>query len=123
MTISPWPTDIPNDVLVAGYDEAFADNIKEVKTDDGRGLRRKKYTKPPRFTLSATIPDLTRSQVAMLDTFFHTTLADGTLPFTFLHPRKLVNVTTRFVSGRPPRIVPSGSGVYWDAIVSFEIDP
>lgn len=39
---------------------------------------------------------LTGAQVATLETFYRTTLADGTLPFTMTHPRTGVDGTFRF---------------------------
>ena len=43
-------------------------------------------------------------QVAIFQTFYEDTLKDGTLPFSWKHPRTQVNTNFRFVGGQPQKI-------------------
>ena len=63
---------------------------------------------------------MTTAQVATFDTFFVTTLTDGTISFTWTHPRTGAGATLRFVE--PPVYVPVG-GDYWKAVIKLEILP
>jgi hypothetical protein len=47
---------------------------------------------------------MTNTQLVTFLTFYETTLEDGSLPFTQLHPRTLVNYSWMFNPGDEPRI-------------------
>lgn len=68
---------------------------------------------------------ITRAQLAVFDTFFHDTLAGGSLAFEWTHPRTAETVDARMVN--PPTykpMAPRGDGTeYWSATFTIETFP
>ena len=114
-----WPPSLPQDVLVQGYDEALAENVVRTTMDAGPAKVRRRFTAGVRnFRLTVY---LTRTQTDTLESFFDTTVKDGSLPFDWTHPRKQTSVTFRFVT--PPRFHPDGSGARWLTTLDLEVLP
>lgn len=76
-----WPAGLPQNVLVANYAEAVGDGLLEYQPDTGPTITRRRSSANPRpVTMNF---ELTSAQLAILKTFFETTLIGGSLPFTF----------------------------------------
>ncbi|HEY9081346.1 hypothetical protein [Magnetovibrio sp.] len=120
--VEAWPLDLPLDPLIAGYDEVIPSNIKEKQTSSGVPLRFRKYTRPPRFPLSITLP-FTRAQVATFLTFYEVTLVDGINPFTFTHPRTGTAITCYFRAEQDLHFKPQPGAKEWHLPVQLEIEP
>ncbi|MGE0256925.1 MAG: hypothetical protein AB7N54_20245 [Alphaproteobacteria bacterium] len=119
MPNAEWPGELPDDVLVEGYREAFPDLLVRTEMDAGPAKVRRRFTAAVR-PLSVRL-DLDREQVDDLDEFFSDDLEHGALPFDWTHPRTGDAVTFRFT--RPPEIRPDGDGTVWLAELQLEILP
>lgn len=95
--------------ILAGFGESAPDQLLETKTDAGPGKLRRRSTgaaRPIQCSIMCT-PD----QMTAFDTFFETTLAGGSVDFTWVSPRTQAAKTLRF--RKPvPKYVPLGGG-HW----------
>lgn len=102
-----WPTTLPQYVLEAGYQEGLEDQSVETQMDAGPAkIRRRFTTVTRRFSVMV---QMTPEQGAIFETFYLTTLAGGTLPFDWVHPRTRAARTFRF-RRPPPTVQVSGGG-------------
>lgn len=113
-----WPVELPQDVLVEGYDEKFSLQTIRTQVDAGPAKVRRRTSAGVRL-LSCSL-DLTRAQVDLLDQFYHATLQGGALSFEWKHPRTQAMSLMRLVD--PPAMKPL-SGMLWIAKLSLEILP
>ena len=104
-----WPGTLPALVNVAGFGESPPDQAVETPTDAGPGKSRRRQTgtqRPIKCSIRCTL-----AQVEIFDAFWLTTLAAGTLNFTWVSPRTQAAKTLRFK--KPiPAYVPLG-GPNW----------
>jgi len=112
---------LPTDPLSQGYDEGFGDNLVRTQMELGPPKKRPRSTAAVQ-PLTVTF-DLTRAQVATLEAFYQATLGQGSLNFTWTHPRTAAAIEVGFRS--PPRIRPASNshGEAWDATCEFEVFP
>lgn len=104
-----WPGTLPALVTQAGFSESVPDQAIETPTDAGPGKVRRRQTGTQR-PIKAAIR-CTAAQVAAFDTFWLSTLAAGTLQFTWVNPRTQAAATLRF--RKPvPAYTPLGGGNY-----------
>ena len=92
MTAS-WPGSLPQKPLL-GFTEQRQRNLAMFSPDVGPPKMRRRSTAVP-VNSSITLK-LTDTQLATFDLFFEVTLADGTLPFTWPHPRTGINYSWIF---------------------------
>ena len=118
MTSIVWPPELPTDVLVEGYDEAFPDPLIRTKTESGVAKVRRRFTA---IAQPLTVQfDMTRAQVDIFESFLEDTLKGGALPFDWTHPRKLIAVQARIIPPVKPKPL---SGKAWVVPVQMEILP
>jgi hypothetical protein len=112
-----WPGGLPQSPLLAATKEALADNVVRSPMDTGPAKVRRRATAGVRkMTLESL---MTTAQVATLDTFFTTTLLDGSLPFDWTSPRTGATVTFMFTG--PPDW--GTAGAQWRVNLPLEIRP
>ena len=113
-----WSTSLPTAMLmVDGSGGTFGDNTIRSKPDVGPAkLRRRSTARPDTFTGSQL---LTAAQIAILDTFYKTTLCGGSLPFSWKHPVSGATVDMRFLS--PPSF--ANRGKLWIVTYQLEVLP
>lgn len=92
--MSAWPASLPQFFLEAGYREPLEDQLIESDMDAGPAKVRRRFTTATRI-ISGSIA-MTQAQAAVFETFFATTCAGGSLPFTWVHPRTRAPATFRF---------------------------
>lgn len=112
-----WPATLPAP-SINSFQETPPDNLIRSNMDKGPAKVRRRTTanvRPIQFTLM-----LTEAQVAILDTFFNTTVFGGAEEFDYTHPRTGDAVSARFVS--PPQYMEK-EGVVYGASISLEIMP
>lgn len=102
VVLDVWPATLPQYVLQDGYAEPEPDVIRRTEMDEGPAKQRPRCTVGIRPFLMQIEVDL--DQVAIFQTFYEDTLKDGTLPFSWKHPRTQVNTNFRFVGGQPQKI-------------------
>jgi hypothetical protein len=95
MTTAVWPAGLPQRVLVNGYQERAPKIMSRTPMDAGIAKARRRFTAAPKLVDCQF--RMTSAQVDTLMAFFNDTLAGGTLPFTWLHPRTQINATWRFL--------------------------
>lgn len=83
--MATWPTSLPQQALLDGYQEQAMDNVVRSSVDQGPEMTRPRYTAAPvDFSVSLI---LTSTQCDALDSFYDATLNFGTTAFDWLHPR------------------------------------
>lgn len=90
-----WPATLP-EFNADSYSEEDADGLVRTQMDAGPEFRRRRFTAvPTRITTSLLLTD---TQTDTLLTFYRDTLAGGSLPFDWDHPRTEASVSMRFNS-------------------------
>ncbi|CAB4122388.1 hypothetical protein UFOVP32_16 [uncultured Caudovirales phage] len=99
MANASWPTSLPQYVLENGYSESLEDQTIETQMDTGPAKIRRRFTTTIRKFVIAVQLDPT--QMAVFEDFYLTTLAGGSLPFDWVHPRTRAAKTFRFRKPTP----------------------
>jgi hypothetical protein len=103
-----WPTGFPASFLYDGSSERWAENIVRSSMEVGPAkVRRRSTAGVRRITLEQ---NLTKTQVATMQTYYETTCAHGSLSATIADPRTGSNIEVRFVT--PPTIAVIGYEIY-----------
>jgi hypothetical protein len=111
-----WPAGLPQFVDEEGYGEDFEQAAIESPMDIGPPkIRRRQIGGFRRFSVSITVSD--DAAVTTFDTFWSTTLKQGTLPFDWVHPRTQAALTFRF-RNPPPKLRVRGEA----RTISFSLD-
>ena len=85
MAIPTWPTTLPLQPLVDGYEESWFSQTEYKTPDSGAPMVRRRQRLSIRAFKVQFV--LTEEQVNYLDDFIYNTLEGGTLRFSFVHPR------------------------------------
>lgn len=102
-----WPGTLPQYVLEAGYQETLEDQTVESQMDTGPAKVRRRFTNSVRrFQVTIQCDEV---QAADFEAFYLTTLAGGSLPFEWVHPRTRAIRTFRFKKP-PPQVTVVGGG-------------
>jgi hypothetical protein len=97
---TPWPATLPQCPILNGFSEQRQRNLAAFQPDVGPPKARRRSTAASVRTNVAF--RMTNTQILAFNTFFETTLADGSLPFDWLHPVTKVNYTWMFDTGDAP---------------------
>jgi len=89
-----WPSTLPQCPIMQSFAEQRQRNVASFKPDVGPPKQRRRSTAVAVQTNVAF--RMTRAQLTIFDTFYETTLEDGTLPFTWNHPITLTNYEWMF---------------------------
>ena len=120
MTIPVWPEALPQYLIFNGYKEAPPDVVLASKMEIGPDKLRRRASNGPR-PIQGKLPPLTSAQVDVLLDFYEIDLLDGSLRFSWLHPRTGAPAEFRFVS-RPEPTGDDASAAYTVAL-DLEILP
>lgn len=113
-----WPETLPQSPLNDGYSETMGNSVLRSDMDTGVAKTRRRTSASVR-TMSARYI-LTADQAAALTVFFDVTVAGGSLPFTFPHPRTLADENARFTQ---PPLLRALAGGYVMAEIAMELLP
>lgn len=91
-----WPATIPQNPLLGPLKETPVPNKIDTQMDIGVPKSRRRYTKELRDLTWVFV--MTTAEVALFDTFYHTTLEGGTLPFDHVDSRTGVAASFRIKS-------------------------
>jgi hypothetical protein len=116
--MTAWPNTLPAAALLENFHESAPETIIRTDMDTGPAKIRQRSTAGMRSLSLHYL--LSASQVATLESFYLTTLAGGSLSFTFTHPRTVATVSCRFV--RPPEYG-DNNGSYFKVALELEIMP
>ena len=112
-----FPPSLPNPLL-GTFLEVPLDNVVRFPTDSGVAQTRRRYPKSVRKHTFELL--LTEAEVTIAEDFHEITLADGVLPFDWIHPRKQVVVIARYKIPSPAR---PASDTHFRMAFEFEIIP
>lgn len=113
-----WPGGVNQNAQVRSYGEAPDDNVARFNPEVGPPKTRRRMSIST-DTLSFDLI-LTSSEYDTFIAFFRSTIIDGTLPFTFTHPR--TSVVTTFVFVSPPKLS-ALSANYYNLAMSIQSVP
>lgn len=110
--MSAWPATIPQCPILNGLAEQRQRNVASFPPDVGPPKLRRRSTAAAVQT--TVVFKMSNAELVDFNTFYETTLADGTLPFTWDHPRTKVNYSWMFSADEAPqieRLAPNASQV------------
>jgi len=116
--MSSWPGCLPDYVLQDGYDESLPNYSIHTEMDVGPPKSRQRDSNMPAPMHMRVY--MTRAQTEILDEFYETVLAGGSLTFTKDHPRLETTATMKFTG--PPRYT-SASGLSYYADMDVIVLP
>lgn len=117
--MAAWPGTLPQVPLANGFQEVHPELSLRTNMDVGPAKVRRRQTAG---VVTMVCPfRLTTAQRATLVTFWQTTLAGGSLTFTWVHPITSAVITCRMVN--PPQFAPLSRGMYWGTTMQIEILP
>jgi len=100
MAAALWPSTLPQCPSMP-LSETPQPNVVSFKPEVGPPKKRRRST--AKGVLTECTFRMNNSQVLTFDTFYSTTLADGSLPFQWAHPRTKVNYNWMFSPGDEPQ--------------------
>lgn len=93
--MATWDTSLPQYADISGFGETPQVAKLETQMDTGPKHMRNLYTSVPKqYTIVITCTD---TQVDTFEDFYSIECANGTLEFTWVHPRKHTEATMRFI--------------------------
>lgn len=101
-----WPSTLPQQLQISGASLGYGDGLVEYGPDQGPSITRRGTTAVMRPLAGAMI--LSNAQVSTFETFFYTTILNGSLPFTFPDPRTGATLLVKFTKQAPPAYAPLG---------------
>ena len=114
---TPWPATLPQCPVLNGFSEQRQRNVVAFTPDVGPPKMRRRSTASS--TLTSVAYRMTKTQLDAFNTFYETTLADGSLPFDWRHPVTGVTYTWVFKSSDAPkreRMTPNTFRVTFDLV-------
>ena len=116
MPIPSWPADLPQNILAQGYKGELPNNLLRTSMDVGPAQVRRRGTVAVEPVTGNIL--CTPTELATLETFYETTLLDGTLRFSWVQPEDgTTAVEMRFTE--PPTW--SWVDGYYEVALSLEI--
>jgi hypothetical protein len=100
MMAAAWPASLPQCPILNAFSEQRQRNVRSFNPDVGPPKMGRRSTAVGVKTNTAW--RMTNAQVITFNTFYETTLADGTLPFDWPHPITKVSYTWMFDTGEAP---------------------
>lgn len=120
--MAAWPATLPQAFFV-GVSETKNNNLLRTKMDSGPDKVRRRFTAVGKKVVTPII--LTGTEKQIFDTFFETTIKDGSLSFAWKDPTD--DSTKNFRITKPPKFVCVKPGTIetreWRATLAMEILP
>lgn len=115
-----WPSALPRDMDTSSFNESPPSTTIRTEMDTGPAKVRQRFTAAPRPIKGDIL--MTDAQVEIFDQFYNQTIAGGSLPFEFTHPRTRQTVVVRFVN-RPTYKPNAGSDTFYLVTLDLEVLP
>ena len=116
--MATWPATLPPLTEVLSYAEVLGEGALRTPMDEGSDKVRALPNPEPDVIQEQQ--SLTLAQTLLLDTFYLTTLSNGTQSFDTTHPRIGTSVKLRFRRRPSPTYL---SGIYWTTNLELEVLP
>lgn len=97
-----WPATIPQCPILNGFSEQKQVNVVAFSPDVGPPKMRRRSTTA--WWQTSVAYRMTRTQLTTFNTFYETTIQDGSLPFTWKHPILQTNFDWVFDPKETPKI-------------------
>lgn len=114
-----WPGTLPQEGE-GGVSGSPQSNVVSFQPDVGPSIDRRRASITSR-TRDVKLPMMTATQLATFKTFFHDTLFDGVLPFTWVDPITSAAARMKFVQSKEPyretRIMPTLYSVEFQVMI------
>jgi hypothetical protein len=119
----PYVLGLPENFLADSYYESFAKNVLRSPMEVGPPKSRRRSTSGVKEL--GGVMYMTPDQMAVLTTFFETTLSDGALPFDWTHPRlgSTVTISCQFVEPPSFRRHDDSETIGWLVSINLEVLP
>ena len=117
MTVSAWPSGLPDELLQSGYSQSSPDTTLKTEMEVGPAKIRRRSTAQT-YPVKGTMK-LTEAQLGTLRTFYETTLLGGSLRFSHKDPVSLTAKEFRFTA--PPSWTMSNG--FYVVQLEFEVLP
>lgn len=114
--MATWPVTLPQAPRISGISEEIADGTVRTEMDAGAAKVRRRFTAVPHIWRGVSFI-MTTAQVETFETFYKTTLLNGSLEFEWTNPRTEATDNWRFLSA--PKYVPAGNGKF---IVTMDLE-
>ena len=115
-----WPISLQQKLNTSGFEKVYGDTRVSSSVDVGPSKVRSRYTRS--VDGYRCVIWIEHSLVSVFETFYKTSLAHGTLPFTFTDPFTEVATDYRFQVDSTPSIRPVG-GLIYELQMVWEILP
>lgn len=118
MTDILWPASLPDYVLPENYDERPRWSKASFPSDVGPNIERPRGTLRMSEVVCSTV--MSGEQVETFESFVFGDIAQATLPFLIMHPRRRRQVTAKIVGDPPYRLAelgPDNWGVSFNLLV------
>lgn len=114
MSVPVWPETLPDEALIEGYSRAFPNKLLRSSMETGPAKVRRRVTSGVAPLKGAIY--MSRAQLTTFTTFYETTLAGGSLRFSWTDPVTNTSVEIRFAEP------PSWTLVGVEAKVEFSLE-
>lgn len=108
--VDAWPAGLPQYLQQSGASLGAGDGLLESQPDIGPPITRRRTTAVVRPLRGSVL--CTDAQITTFETFFYTTIMNGSLPFSFPDPRTGTTLLVKFTKGSPPSYSPQGGNNY-----------
>ena len=116
--MTAWPAALPLQPLVDGFRETLPETTLRTDMDQGPAKIRQRFTRGTGKISARYL--LTAAETALLDDFFNTALAGGSLSFDYTHPRTGEILSCRFRAAPAYAAISAG---YFTASLELEVLP
>lgn len=110
MAAPSWPSTLPQRPQSDGYERRPKSSVIAFETEVGPGKRRRRSS--VRMMLVSATFRIDGSQLSTFETFFRSTLADGTLVFQWADPVDGGSYLWQFDKSEPYRVSNKGADIY-----------
>lgn len=117
MSTPEWPSTLPSSPLVAGYNRSLTDTRLRTQNQSGADKMRNRYTAAVENVTEPYV--LTVEQKEALETFYKSSLKNGSLRFIKREPESGNDREYRFVSP----LTFTKAGIYYTITLNLEIMP
>jgi hypothetical protein len=111
MATAVWPATLPQNPLISGWQWTPQKNKVSFKPAVGPAIERRRGTAVV-YNYTTRFPPLTDAQLVTFETWFHDTLASGTLHFLWLDPVSGTNYKWKIEAYQINSIAPSLHGLF-----------
>lgn len=120
MAAATWPSSLPQDLLIQGFDMQMPEGSIRQDMDAGPAYQRNRFTAAPEPFRGELI--LTKSQYSTFRDFWKNTISYGALKFDWKHPITGNSAEVQFDISSPPTVSAEGNDKF-RVTMTIEVQP